>query len=286
MTPIRRLYALIFALFFFPFTTYTQAQDDAQISATLLASALNHAVESGLGEDLVAKLYDKDLVALFRTAKSMFTNPRPNTPDDENDKLNAMQIFYALAGGKGPSRILSMVQLGFAYSENEKDKAIQYFVQAGEDGPHQGSLYNAGRLFAEQGEFAPSLGYMRAAFAMSTEYPEYAKTQMTLTSKEGYSILSMQLQEVELSLQEMVDIFPYADIENFPAEGSKAEKIWTEAMVKFQSFLKSKKTKDLEASIKKLSDLQMTFGQHMSALQTSLLRRILVIMLEMVNNEL
>lgn len=276
---------LIFALFVFSAKLTIKGQEQhAQISATLVASALNHAVQSGLGEDVVAKLYDKNVDALFKTAKSMYTNPRQNI-SDENDKLNAVQIFHALADGK-EHHILSMTQLGFAYSEEDKAKACRYFAQAGEDGPHQVSLYNAGRLFAEQGEFAASMGYMRAAYALSKDHPAYTQAAMTATSKEGYSMLSMKLQEVELSLQEMADIFPYGDIDYFPVEGSEAEKLWEAAMNKFQVFFKSKKIPDLEASVKKLSDLQMGYDQKMSALQTSLLRRILVVMLEMMNNEL
>mmetsp|Transcript_35760 Transcript_35760/g.86517 ORF Transcript_35760/g.86517 Transcript_35760/m.86517 type:complete len:283 (-) Transcript_35760:20-868(-) len=253
--------------------------NSAKISATLLATALNHAVQSGLGEDLVQKVYDKDVGALYQVAKSMYANPRRQNNVDENDKLSSVQIFHALADGK-EHHILSMVQLGFAYAEEDKSQAIQYFVQAGEDGPHQASLYNAGRLFAEEGEFAAALGYMRAAISLSTG------AKMTETARAGYNSLNNQLQQVELGLNEMVSMFPYADLNDFPQQGSKADKLWNEAMALFESFGKTKKISDLEACVKKLSDFQMQNDTKMSALQTSLLRRILTTALDIMSNEL
>jgi tetratricopeptide (TPR) repeat protein len=282
---MRLLNNILSALVLLAFTTLsTQAQGNSEVPAALLASALNHATQSGLGKDLLEKLYDKDVNALYQVAKSMYANPRQNVA--ENDKLNAVQIFHALADGE-EHHILSMMQLGFAYSSEDKRQAIQYFVQAGEDGPHQGSLYNAGRLFAEEGEFAPALGFMRAAITLSRDHPEYAKSHLTAeTAKQGYVTLSERLQQVNLGLQEMVDMFPYADLNNFPGEGTKAEKLWLDAIFQFQLFGSSKKISDLEAAVKGMSDLQMQHDNEMSALQTSLLRRILVTALEKMSGEL
>eukprot|EP00980_Cylindrotheca_fusiformis_P002880 scaffold674_cov126-Cylindrotheca_fusiformis.AAC.19 len=260
-----------------------EGNQNALIPASLLASALNYAAQSDVGGDLLEKVYDKDVNALYKVAKSMLSNPRTNT--NENDKLSAVQIFHALADGK-EHHILSMVQLGFAYSEGAKDQAVKYFVQAGEDGPHQGALYNAGRLFAEERNFAPALGYMRAAVILSKENPGYAQHQMTKTAEEGYTILSGQLQNVDLGLQEMVDMFLYADLAGFPAEGSKAEKLWHAAMSKLRSFSSSGASSDVEAAVKAMSDLQMQYNNSLSELQTSLLRRILVIALQKMNGEL
>ncbi|CAJ1951654.1 unnamed protein product [Cylindrotheca closterium] len=257
--------------------------NSAKIPATLLSTALNYAVQSGLGEGVVQRVYDKNIDALYRVAKSMYANPRQN--QDEDDKLTSVQIFHALADGE-EHHILSMIQLGFAYAEEDKSQAIQYFVQAGEDGPHQASLYNAGRLFAEEGEFAAALGYMRAAVSLPDSNSEYSSDKMTDTAKAGYNSLNIQLQQVELGLNEMVAIFPYADLKGFPQEGSKADKLWNEAMTLFESFGKNKKISDLEACVKKLSDFQMQHDKNMTALQTSLLRRILTTALDIMSNEL
>jgi tetratricopeptide (TPR) repeat protein len=282
---MRLIRNILFALLLLAFTTLsTQAQENSEVPAALLASALNHATQSGLDEDLLEKLYGKDVNALYQVAKSMYANPRQNVA--ENDKLNAVQIFHALADGE-EHHILSMMQLGFAYYEEDKRQAMKYFVQAGEEGPHQGSLYNAGRLSAEVGEFAPALGFMRAAITLSRDHPEHAKSHLTaVTAKQGYVTLCERLQQVDLGLQEMVDMFPYADLDNFPGEGTKAEKLWLDAMFHFQSFGSSKKISDLEAAVKGMSDFQMQHDKEMSKLQTSLLRRILVIALEKMNGEL
>ena len=255
----------------------------AKIPATLLATALNHAVQAGLGEDLVQKVHDRNVEALYQVAKSMYANPRENV--DENDRLTSVQIFHALADGD-ERHIMSMVQLGFAYAEEDKSKAIQYFAQAGEDGPHQPSLYNAGRLLAEQGEFPSALGYMREAIELAKAYPEYATDKMTETAKAGFNSLSIQLQEVELRLEEMVHMFPYSDLNGFPETESDADKLWHEAMSMLEYFGETKKISHLEISVKKLSDFQMQNDEHMSALQRSLLRRILTITLDLMSNEL
>lgn len=275
------------AIFFLAFAgAPAQAQDqgkNALIPATLLASALNYAAQSSLGEDLLELAYEKDVNSLYKVAKAMYNNPRRNT--DESDKMNAVQIFHALADGK-EHHILSMVQLGFAYSDEDKDQAIKYFAQAGEDGPHQAALYNAGKIFAEEGKFAPALGYMRAAVSLSVESPDYAQPQMTATAKEGYGILSEQLQKVRLGLQEMVDMFLYADLNGFPSEDSKAEHLWFSIMTQLQKFGSTRAISDLEDAVKAISDMQMQYDGHLSALQTSLLRNTLVIALEKMNGEL
>ncbi|KAL3940363.1 MAG: hypothetical protein SGBAC_005091 [Bacillariaceae sp.] len=267
----------------------TESGHTSKIPATLLATALNYAVQAALGEEMVQQLYDKDVGALYQVAKSMYAHPRrqDSNVDNENDKLSSVQIFHALADGT-EHHILSMVQLGLAYAEEDKSQAIRYFVQAGEDGPHQASLYNAGRLFAEEGEFAAALGYMRAAISLSESNPAYTSDKMTETARAGYNSLANQLQQVELGLTEMVNMFPYAgDLTNdFPQQGSKADKLWNDAMTLLESFGKTNKISDLEACVKKLSDFQMQNDTKMAALQTSLLRRILTSALDIMSNEL
>lgn len=278
------LHCCVLLLLVFAQEAYAAESDDrAKIPATLLATALNHAVQSGLGEDLVQEVVDKKVDGLYQVAKSMFANPRQNV--DDNDRLTAVQIFHALADGYD-KHILSMVQLGFAYAEEDKSQAIQYFVQAGEDGPHQASLYNAGRLLAEQGMFPSALWYMREAVSLHETYPEYTSEKMTETARAGYNSLHSQLQQVELGLEEMVHMFPYSDMNGFPLADSQADKLWHEAMSRLESFGTTNKISDLEAGVKKLSELQMQNDENMSALQTSLLRRILTIVLDKMNAEL
>lgn len=109
---------------------------------------------------------------------------------------------------------------------------------------------------------------------------------MTQTAKAGYNGISNQLQQVVLGLGEMVNIVPYEDLNGFPEQGGKADKLWNEAMALFESFGKRKKVADLEACVKKLSDFQVQNDQNMTALQTSLLRRILTSALDIMRHEL
>ena len=50
-------------------TKNTNDETTAQVPATLVATALNHAVQSGLGEEIVSKVYDQNVDALYLVAK-------------------------------------------------------------------------------------------------------------------------------------------------------------------------------------------------------------------------
>merc|ERR1712224_39219 len=98
----------------------------------------------------------------------------------------------------------------------------------GGDPPHQAALYNAGRLLSdpEIENFVKALAYLRAAYNLSESHPEYSTTRLTEISKIAYERLSEQLVTfvVEnltkkgsmLSIQQAVDMFLYADLNNYP----------------------------------------------------------------------
>ena len=127
---------------------------------------------------------------------------------------------------------------------------------------------------------------MREAVSLAEQYPEYATDKMTDTAKAGFNSLHNQLQEVELGLDEMAHMFPYADLNGFPHSESAAFDLWHDAMLQLEEYGESKRILNLEACVKKLSDFQMQNDKDMSALQTSLLRRILTITLDLMSNEL
>ena len=247
-----------------------QPANRAQIPADLLAKALNHVAKSPPtypnAEATIEALQGGSVEALYQVANSM-------NKLGGDDRLTSIQIYHALADDPSSHHIMSMVQLGFTYSESNKSDAIKYFVQAGEDGPHQAALYNAGRLFLESNDYARALGYIRAAATLAKDKNTamYAKPQMTETAEGAYrELCKMLIGAIDnLSLQDMVDAFPYASILDFPKEGSKEDKIWHNAMTKLAAFTSSKSrdantleglrtelAKLLEGENKKMSELQ------------------------------
>ena len=199
-----------------------------------------------------------DIHSLYEVAKAMNQNN-----DNKDDRQTSMEIWHALAdaddgpnnnsggGGGAGGHILSQIALGFAYSEHDKSRAVSYFVQAGEghgdNVPHQAALYNAGRLLAEPEleDFVKALAYLRAAYNVAESHPEYSTLHLTETSKFAYERLSDQLVALVkesttikgsvISIQQVADMFLYANIEDFPPVKSKEERIWHSGMQSLQS---------------------------------------------------
>lgn len=257
-----------------------EGKANARVPAELVAKALNHVATASYAspdtaESIISSIQAGNVDQLYQVAKAM-----NSSPSSEDTKLASIQIFHALADG--PSHhTLSMVQLGHTYSEADKSQALKYFVQAGEDGPHQASLYNAGRLFLEVEEpleYDRALAYIRAAATLADDKGTamYAKPQMTDTATKAYNDLSKALissvQAGGLTFEQMMNLFSYASIDNNPKPGSKGDKLWNGAMEKTVKFINQGKneadmsvlesvrndlTKLLEVGKKELSALQM-----------------------------
>jgi tetratricopeptide (TPR) repeat protein len=212
----------------------------------------------------IQQLKQRDIHTLYQVAKSM----------NEQDPVTSVKIWHSLADSE---HILSQVALGFAYAENDKHLAIAYFVQAGENGPHQAALYNAGRLLAEQQDYTKALAYMRAAATLADTNPTFAKPQLTNTSRKAYEALSKQIMTIpNLSLQD-ADMFLYANISDFPAPNSKQDKIWRKAMHSLQ-------TDDFKAAGQHFEKLQS--HPDLSGLQSHLLKALLLYVTRSAEDEL
>jgi len=173
----------------------------------------------------LSKLRQGDIDTLYQVAQSM----------NDEDRVTSVQIWHALADDETSPHLLSQVALGFAYSEVDKARAIAYFVEAGENGPHQAALYNAGRLLAEQHDYSKALAYIRAAANLQHANPKYIKPQLTETCRQAYDTLSQQIMTLpNLSLQASADMFLYASISDFPPPNTKQDKIWRKAMQALQ----------------------------------------------------
>ena len=185
------------------------------------------------GQSLVEQLQEGNIEALYSVAQSL------NVRNSGDDRITSVQLWHALADG--PSQhVLSAVALGFSYAEVDKKLALQYFIQASrgkerdrnanngddeENGPHQGALFNAGRLFLEYANDASSsLAYIRACANLSNEYPRYSTPQLSTTCTDAYNTLSSQIQSETVSppgIQEAAEMFMYASIKEFPLPNTK-----------------------------------------------------------------
>jgi len=246
-----------------------------QISAQLLEKSIRFAIQqnegTGSGGSIkggtIARLESHDVQTLYEVAKAM------NDAPHKDDELASIEIWHALAKS---GHVLSQVALGFAYSENDKATAIAYFVEAGERGPHQAALYNAGRLLAdpEIEDFVKSLAYLRAAYSLEDTSPKYATTHLTEKSRIAYEKLSEQLMALVkegmlskggmLNIQQVADMFLYAELNDFPSNGSKAEKLWGKSMIMMNK-------KHWELAFLDLQKLETSYQEQLSELQVALL---------------
>ena len=272
----------------------SNANANAQVPAELVAKALNYVAARShasldTAESIVASIQSGSVDALYDVAKEMNAN-------GVEDKLTSIQIFHALADAH---HILSMVQLGHTYSVEDKQQAIKYFVQAGEDGPHQDSLYNAGRLFLETVpvDYVRSMAYIRSAASLADDKHTamYAKPQMTETATKAYHDLSQALKGAVmdggvLSLEEKMNLFAYASIRDYPPPNSKGDKLWSGAMEKLVKLVHQAKiggdsARDVGAFAgvrKDLAKLQEVVGKKdLSALQQELITAIMADILQL-----
>jgi hypothetical protein len=137
-----------------------------------------------------------------------------------------------------------------------------------------------GRLLAEQQDFVKSLAYLRAAHNLATSHSNYVTDHVTETSRYAYERLSDQLVGVVqqslssngslLSIQQVADMFVYANLDDFPLPSSKEEKLWQSAM----EALQSQKFEIALVQLDKLEDSQHPnhSPQIMSPLQRTLLQ--------------
>lgn len=213
----------------------------------------------------IQELDEGNLHTLYEVAKDM------NRNENSDDTVASIEVWHALAES---NHILSQVALGFAYAENDPERAILYFVQAGEEGPHQAALYNAGRLLAEHEDFTKALAYLRAAYTLKDTHPKYATDHLTETSRYAYERLSQQLVAIIqeslthkgsiLSIQEVANMFVYANILDLPAPSSKEEKTWNAAMEAMQ-------LQQFEVCLVQLETLLLQYHDSLSHLQVALL---------------
>lgn len=160
-----------------------------------------------------------DSTSMYRVAEAWYAT--------DSNRKDAMEVFHHLADFQ--EHILSCSKLGHHYAKNDLQQAVKYFARAGENGPHHPSLYNAGRLLAELGDWVGSMAYLRSAATMSESYPpKLISDDTTASSKKAYEMVSEQVYAEELSIIQAADIFIFGSLQDLPEE---ARYLWTSAVV-------------------------------------------------------
>jgi len=250
--------------------------EKTQIDPELYNKAVNHArsLPSSEGQQLIQQLMEGNIDALYNIAQSLNQN---------DDRLTSVKLWHALADGPA-AHVLSAAALGFSYYEVDKEQALKYFVQAsegnGEDsGPHQPSLFNAGRLFLELNDPSSALAYIRSCASCWKEYPKFC-AGLTTTCKEAYNTLSNQIISETTSppgIQDAADMFLYSSLDDFPS--TKEFKLYDKGMQQLQQYAeqedKKKGVSHLLKSQKELTQLQSKAKDKLSELQKYLLGIIL-----------
>ena len=197
-------------------------------SITLVAALVlgcTHPVIAGAIEKAVEEAGGKtDPSSVYKVALTWYSG---------KSKTEALEVLHHLADNV--EHVMSSVKLGHHYAEiGNNPSAIQYFAKAGEEGPHHSSLFNAGRLLAEQGEWTGALAYLRAAATLSNSYPaEYISQETTQSALEAYDIVSHRLAREELTVVQAADVFIFGSLTDLP---QKAQELWIQAVQGLMNF--------------------------------------------------
>lgn len=146
---------------------------------------------------------------------------------NQESHADALEVFHHLADSG--NHILSCVKLGHHYAAmGNTPLAIQYFEKAGQEGPHHASIYNAGRLLAEQGDWVGALAYLKAAATLSRSYSsEFISKETTQSSLDAYDIVSRRLAREELTVVQVADVFIFGSLHDLT---ETAQNLWIQAV--------------------------------------------------------
>ncbi|KAL7540931.1 hypothetical protein ACHAXR_012624 [Thalassiosira sp. AJA248-18] len=224
------------------------------------------------------RLREGNVEALYEVAKSM---------NDDDDKISSVLIWHALAddGSEGvdyevydsaegydyEGHVPSAMALGFSYYDVDKPRSLHYFLMATskKGKPHQAAMYNAGRLYLEMEDPSGALYYIRECAMLDLLHPEHARPQLTMTCQKAYSMLSNQLVEnSDMGLEEAVECFSYAHMDNFPKPNSKEYQEFGKALVHLQKYMEVVRANSGEALSKNNSARTKAEKQLTAAIET------------------
>jgi tetratricopeptide (TPR) repeat protein len=220
--------------------------DDKQARVTLDAKLTKQATQyaqdllrkmGSTNPELIAKIKAGEAESLYYIAKHMVEHGSDR--DGGPPPVAALPILHTLAdGSSSPHRsphVKSQVVLATAYyNKGDKDKAIHYFEMAGEQGPHQAALYNAGRTHAELENWVPAIAYIRESAVLGETHPEAVTEALTNTVIQAYVTFSEKIANADLSIEQAADIFMYGALQDKLSEDDDHN--WKGAVINLAAF--------------------------------------------------
>lgn len=220
-------------------------------------------------EDFIQRLKDGEQAALYMVADSM---------NEVGNKKDAVLTWHELADDLEAKHIESKYKLGFYYEkeENDKEKAVKYFTDAGVWGFHQDALYHAGRVYADLEQYDMALAHMRASIDNEPK-PVPKGHKMTDVVKKEYTSLSDELRKKmdaqELTPIQMVDIFKFSNLDYYPENGSPEDDIWFKCFDAVHHYNEKKDSTQLETARENL--MKVLDFEFLSILQFSVVENVL-----------
>jgi tetratricopeptide (TPR) repeat protein len=216
-------------------TKQVQVKVDAKI--TKQATQYAHDILQKMGSTnpkLIAAIKAGETDSLYYIAKHMVEHGSDPPP------AAAFSILHTLADGSSSSssrspHVKSQVVLATAYyNKGDKVKAIHYFEMAGEQGPHQAALYNAGRTHAELENWVPAIAYIRESAVLGQTNPEAVDETLTKTVIQAYVTFSEKIANADLSIEQAADIFMYGALKDKLSEDD--DENWKVAVTNLATF--------------------------------------------------
>ena len=223
----------------------------------------------------------KNVTSIYQIAKGLSNH--------DATRQVAMQIFHILSDTY--NHLDCQVALGFYYAKEYKQQhqqesespqsnpyflqALKYFEHAGQEGPHQAALYNAGRLHASTGNWVEGLAFIQAAASMTEDEASYSDS-VEETATEAFELLGQTIaSQPQLKTRDKADIFLYANLNGFPEVGSAAAKYWSSAMqvadrIDQKLTRKENAKEDMETCVSSLISLWEAYSGELSRLQSYL----------------
>jgi tetratricopeptide (TPR) repeat protein len=243
-----------------------------------IGNDINPIVEKATQENDISS---SDLTSLYRISQAWYK--------EESRRSEALQLYHHLADTH--NHILSMSKLGHHYAQpqqgviitqQERDKAVHYFSQAGEKGPHHASLFNAGGLLAEESDWVGALAYLRAASTLAESHPpQYVSEATTQSALEAYAIVSERVsrEQEHLTLVQVADIFIFGSLQDVPDIEASHWKEAITSLIRFNQTLveSSGQSQDAESMKKVVQALRIIWESYGSLGKLSNLQAFLVL---------
>lgn len=219
-----RWFKAIFLLFFFSHDVVhsDEENDIRRMDPAVLEKAI--ALATDTSEEAAEQARAGDIAALYLIGREL---------EQKESLQEAVQIYHYLADER--SHIASHLSLGFIYYNSDHQKALHYFIHAGERGPNQSALYNAGRILGEHNNFVPAVAYIQVAARLATTHPDYATEKVTETCVAAFHAISKIIALRGIGIQESLDIFQYASLDGFPPAESQTAQLWQAAMTSLKA---------------------------------------------------